>query len=72
MIQNVDNYWNVTNICDTIKYCKRVLYKDVDFQTSYYMYDKWAPARDFQQCGILTCAGSDDPAQPPFKLRHSK
>ena len=27
---------------------------------------------DFQQCGILTCVYSDEPVQPPFKLRNSK
>ena len=25
--------------------------------------------RDFQQCGILTIVDSDEPVQPPFKLR---
>ena len=32
----------------------------------------WGSACDFQQCGILTCVDSDDPLQPPFKLRNSK
>ena len=32
----------------------------------------WAVAWDFQQCGILTCVDSDEPLQPPSKLRHSK
>ena len=27
---------------------------------------------DFQQCGILTSVDSDEPLQPPFKLRNSK
>ena len=27
---------------------------------------------DYQQCGILTCADSDKPVQPPLKLRNSK
>ena len=27
---------------------------------------------DFQQCGILTSVDSDEPVQPPFKLRNSK
>ena len=27
---------------------------------------------EFQQCGILTCVDSDEPLQPPFKLRNSK
>ena len=27
---------------------------------------------DFQQCGILTSVDSDEPWQPPFKLRNSK
>ena len=26
---------------------------------------------DFQQCGILTSVGSEEPVQPPFKLRNS-
>ena len=29
-------------------------------------------SRDFQQCGILTSVDSDEPVQPPFKLRNSK
>ena len=33
---------------------------------------KWAVTHDFQQCGILTSVDSDEPAQPPFKLRNSK
>ena len=32
----------------------------------------WASAWDFQQCGILTRVDSDEPLQPPFKLRNSK
>ena len=27
---------------------------------------------DFQQCGILTSVDSDEPVQPPIKLRNSK
>ena len=27
---------------------------------------------DFQQCGILTSVDSDEPVQPPFKLRNPK
>ena len=27
--------------------------------------------RDFNKCGILTCVDSDEPLQPPFKLRIS-
>ena len=27
---------------------------------------------DFQQCGNLTSVDSDEPVQPPFKLRNSK
>ena len=27
--------------------------------------------RDFHQCGILTNVDSDEPVQPPFKLRNS-
>ena len=32
----------------------------------------WAPTWDFQQCGILTWIDSDEPVQPPIKLRNSK
>ena len=32
----------------------------------------WAATCDFQQCGILKCVDSDEPAQPPWKLRNSK
>ena len=32
----------------------------------------WAVTCDFQQCGILTSADSDEPVHPPFKLRNSK
>ena len=32
----------------------------------------WAAWCDFQQCGILTSVDSDEPVQPPFKLRGSK
>ena len=32
----------------------------------------WSSAWDFQQCDILTCVDSDEPLQPPFKLRNSK
>ena len=31
---------------------------------------KWAVTRDFQQCGILLSVDSDEPVQPPFKLRN--
>ena len=27
---------------------------------------------DFQQCDILTSVDSDEPVQPPYKLRNSK
>ena len=30
------------------------------------------PRRNFQQCGILSNVDSDEPVQPPFKLRNSK
>ena len=32
----------------------------------------WATAWDFQQFNILTSVNSDEPVQPPFKLRSSK
>ena len=34
--------------------------------------DIWAAACDFQQVGILTSVDSDEPPQPPIKLRNSK
>ena len=33
---------------------------------------KWASAWDFQQFDILTCVDSDEPLQPPFRLRNLK
>ena len=35
-------------------------------------YNNWATTCDFHQCGILTSVDSDEPVQPPFKLRNSK
>ena len=35
-------------------------------------FNKFSVERDFQQCGILTCVDSDQPVQPPVKLRYSK
>ena len=32
----------------------------------------WAATCDFQQRGILTSVDSEEPVQPPFKLRNSK
>ena len=32
----------------------------------------WHVACDFQQCGILISVDSDEPVQPPFKLRNAK
>ena len=32
----------------------------------------WDVTCDFQQCGILTSVDTDEPVQPPFKLRNSK
>ena len=37
----------------------------------YYKHHMWAATCDFQQCGILTSVGSDEPVQPPFRLRNS-
>ena len=34
--------------------------------------DWWAVAWDLTQCGILTSVDSDEPVQPPLKLRNSK
>ena len=34
--------------------------------------NNWAVTCDFQQCGILTSEDSEEPVQPPFKLRNSK
>ena len=41
-------------------------------QTSVGLTEKWATTCDYQQCGILTSVDSDEPVQPPFKLRNSK
>ena len=38
----------------------------------YILYIIWAATCNFQQCGILTWIDSDDPVQPPVKLRNSK
>ena len=40
--------------------------------TEYCCQSMWALTCDFQQCGILTSVDSDEPVQPPFKLRNSK
>ena len=32
----------------------------------------WAVTCDFQQCGVLTSVDSDEPVQPPFKVRNLK
>ena len=32
----------------------------------------WIKWRDFQQCGILISVDSEEPVQPPFKLRDFK
>ena len=37
-----------------------------------YRYTDWAATRDFQKCGIFTSVDSDEPLQPPFRLRNSK
>ena len=34
--------------------------------------EQMSGAGDFQQCGILTSVDSDEPVQPPFKLKNSK
>ena len=36
------------------------------------LFDNWAVACDFQQCGILTSLDSDEPVQPPVQLRNFK
>ena len=36
------------------------------------VYNIRAMTCDFQKCGILTGVYSDEPVQPPFKLRNSK
>ena len=32
----------------------------------------WAVTCDFRKCGILTCVDTDEPVQPPLKLRNTK
>ena len=39
---------------------------------TYVIYDIWAATCDFQQFGVLKRVDSDEPVQPPFKLRNSK
>ena len=36
------------------------------------LYKIWALTCDFQQCGILTSVDSEEPVQPPVKLRNFK
>ena len=43
---------------------------DIDYKT-YIPPLKCAATCDFQQCGILTFIDSDEPVQPPVKLRDS-
>ena len=46
------------------------IYDLLVFQCTY-IWIKWAVTCDFQQCGILTSVDSDEPVQPPVKLRNS-
>ena len=49
------------------------LFKEHSLVSRVYIYNNtWANARDFTQCTILTCVDSDEPVQPPLKLRNSK
>ena len=41
-------------------------------QTHSASHGKWAATCDYQQCGVLTSVDSDEPMQPPFKLRNSQ
>ena len=41
------------------------------FARSYSCYI-WATTCDFHQCGIMTSVDSEEPVQPPFKLRNSR
>ena len=45
---------------------------DPDAICQFKYFKEWAASRDLQQCGILTWIDSDEPVQPPFKLRNSK
>ena len=51
--------------------------KDLDLCTYKDNHGRYEPRHvisnsDFQQCSILTSLNSDEPVQPPFKLRNSK
>ena len=55
------------------KYCKSVNKVDLSaIGIIQRMLKKIAMTCDFQQCAILTSEDSDDPVQPPVKLRNSK
>ena len=41
------------------------------YNTDMKVHNNWAVTHDFQQCGILTSVDSEEPVQPPFKLRNS-
>ena len=52
--------------------CALTLYKLMVSSVIQLKINIWASAWNFQQFGILTCVESDEPLQPPFKLRNSK
>ena len=51
---------------------KTVLYIEVLFKPVQTLYYIGAATCDFQQCGILASVDSDEPVQPPLKLRNYK
>ena len=55
-------------------FCLMMSLRNLDIRQA--QWEHWericAVSWDFQQRGILTCVDSDEPVQPPFKLRNSK
>ena len=58
----------VLSICDKYNYPNRLV-ETVFFEYQQHMSRE---TRDFQQCDILTSVDSDEPVQPPLKVRSSK
>ena len=66
------HFWREnTKIYNTLIFYDTYIVHNTVFLTSLHNTTKWAATCDFQQCGILTSVDSDEPVQPPFKLRNS-
>ena len=70
--------WTVISVCScniTVRHLRPLSYnRDLNNKVELYrrlLYLR-AVSCDFQQCGILTIVDSDEPVQPPFRLRNSK